>query len=170
VDWKRVFEPVGLNWWIVAAGIGTNFLLTVVLFVLLALLRATGLDSAPYLLLACGGAFSIAFLTGYLCGRLAGERYTSYAFYPLAGYLLPLAPGVWIAGLPALLLAGFGFVGAWNAALLLQRRAARQRDAVHRSSARYESADRNPQDGNPPDKGPSDKGPRANKSSKEAAS
>jgi hypothetical protein len=149
MDWKRIFEPVGLNWWIVAAGIGTNFLLTVVLFVLLALLRATGLDSAPYLLLACGGAFSIAFLTGYLCGRLAGERYTSYAFYPLAGYLLPLAPGVLIAGLPALLLAGFGFVGAWNAALLLQRRAARRRDAIYRSSAGSESAKKSSPDSHP---------------------
>lgn len=149
MDWKRIFEPVGLNWWIIAAGIGTNFLLTVVLFVLLALLRATGLDSAPYLLLACGGAFSVAFLTGYLCGRLAGERYSSYAFYPLAGYLLPLAPGVLIAGLPTLLLAGFGFVGAWNAALLLQRRAARQRDAIYRFSAEHEPANKNSPDSHP---------------------
>jgi hypothetical protein len=160
MDWKRIFEPVGLNWWIVAAGIGTNFLLTVVLFVLLALLRATGLDSAPYLLLACGGAFSIAFLTGYLCGRLAGERYTSYAFYPLAGYLLPLAPGVLIAGLPALLLAGFGFVGAWNAALLLQRRAARRRDAIYRSSAGSQSAEKSLLDSHPAtEKGPKEAAP-----------
>jgi len=149
MDWKRMFEPVGLNWWIVAAGIGTNFLLTVALFVLLALLRAAGLDSAPYLLLACGGAFSVSLFTAYLCGRLAGERYLSYAFYPLAGYLLPLAPGVLIAGLPALLLAGFGFLGAWNGALLLQRRAARQRAAIYRSSAEYEPADQSSPDSHP---------------------
>jgi hypothetical protein len=166
MDWKRVFEPGGLNWWIVAAGIGTNFLLTVVLFALLALLRASGLDSAPYLLLACGGAFSIAFLTAYLCGHLAGERYLSYAFYPLAGFLALVVPGILLAGGLALLLAGFGLLGAWNGALLLQRRA-----AIYRSSAQDAPADKNPKaDKNPTvDKNPANANPRASKNPKEAA-
>ena len=152
VDWKRVFEPPsdscprGLNWWIVASGIGTNFLLTVVLFFLLTVLRAAGLGSMLYLLLACGGAFSVPFCTAYLCGHLAGERYLSYAFYALTGFLVPVVLGVLLAGALALLLAGFGSLGAWNAALLLQRRAAQQRDAIYRSSTIHESADRNPKE------------------------
>jgi hypothetical protein len=139
VDWKRVFEPTGLNWWIVASGIGTNFLLAMALFVLLTVLRAAGLDRTLYLLLACGGAFSAPFFTAYLCGRLAGERYLSYAFYPLVGFLLPVVPGVLLAGLWALLLAGFGFLGAWNGALLLQRRRAQLCDRIHRSSSAHQS-------------------------------
>ncbi|MFN2232555.1 MAG: hypothetical protein ACK2VA_22500 [Anaerolineae bacterium] len=171
MDWKRVVEPGGLNWWIVAAGIGTNFLLIVVLFALLALLRASGLDSGPYLLLACGGSFSIAFLTAYLCGHLAGERYLSYAFYPLAGFLVPVVPGILLAGGLALLLAGFGLLGAWNGALLLQRRAAHRRDAIYRSFAQDEPADKNPAADKHPmaDQDPANTNPRASKSTKEAA-
>jgi hypothetical protein len=147
VDWKHIFEPVGLNWWIVASGIGTNFLLVMVLFFLLAVLRATGLDSAIYLLLACGGAFSVPFFTAYLCGHLAGERYLSYAFYPLVGYLVPVVPGVLLAGALALLLAGFGFLGAWNGALLLQRRGAQLRSKrIYRSSVAEEPADKDPKE------------------------
>jgi len=152
VDWKRVFEPRsdsyprGLNWWIVSSGIGTNLLLMVVLVFLLTVLRATGLGSMAYVLLACGGAFSIPFFTAYLCGRLAGERYLSYAFYPLTGFLVPVVPGAFLAGTPALLLAGFGFLGAWNGAILLQRRAAQQRDAIYGSSAIHESVDKIPKE------------------------
>ena len=152
VDWKRVSEPPsdsyprGLNWWIVFSGIGTNLLLVVVLVFLLTVLRATGLGSTAYVLLACGGAFSISFFTAYLCGRLAGERYLSYAYYPLIGFLVPVVPGVLLAGTPALLLAGFGFLGAWNGAILLQRRAAQQRDAIYGSSAVHESVDKIPKE------------------------
>jgi hypothetical protein len=146
VDWKRTFAPTGLNVWIVASGIGTNFLLVMALFALLILLRATGVDPTLYLLLACGGAFSVPFGTTYLCGRLAGERYLSYAFYPLVGFLVPVVPGIlWTGGL-ALLLAGFGFLGAWNGALLLQRRAAQRRAAIHRSPAAHPPVDRDPQE------------------------
>jgi hypothetical protein len=147
VDWKRVFEPTGLNWWIVASGIGTNFLLVIVLFAMLVVLRGTGLDRTLYLLLVCGGAFSVPFGTAYLCGRLAGERYLSYAFYPLAGFLVPVVPGVLWAGVLALLLAGFGFLGAWNGALLLQRR-----EAIYRSSAAYRPADKDLADKDPQEK------------------
>jgi hypothetical protein len=144
VDWKRVFEPAGLNWWIVASGIGTNFLLVMALFFLLTLLQATGLDRTFYLLLACGGAFSVPFCTAYLCGHLAGERYLSYAFYPLIGFLVPVVPGILLAGMLALLLAGFGFLGAWNSALLLQRRAAQRREAIYHASAAHQPANTNP--------------------------
>lgn len=158
MDWKRVFEPTGLNWWIVASGIGTNFLLVIVLFFLLAVLRDTGLDRTLYLLLACGGAFSVPFGTAYLCGRLAGERYLSYAFYPLAGFLVPVVPGVLWAGVLALLLAGFGFLGAWNGALLLQRREAIYRSSVaHRPLDTHLEADGNPADKDLPDKNPQEK-------------
>ena len=149
MDWKRIFEPGGLNWWIVASGIGTNFMLTVILFALLGLLRTAGLGSTVYLLLACGGGFSVTFFTAYLCGRLADERYQSYAFYPLAGYLAPVALGVLFSSLPALLLAGFGSLGAWNGALLLQRRAARRRAAIYDLSSQHKPADRNPAEADP---------------------
>jgi len=172
VDWKHIFEPPsdsyprGLNWWIVSSEIGTNSLLMVVLFFLLTVLRATGLGNMAYVLLACGSAFSIPFFTAYLCGRLMDGRYLSLAFYPLIGFLVPVVPGVLLAGAPALLLAGSGFLGAWNGALLLQRCAAQQRDAhrcdaAHRGDAIYRSSALH---------GPADRNPNADRNPKEDAS
>jgi hypothetical protein len=163
VDWRRIFELGGLNWWIIASGIGTNFMLTVVLFFLLAVLRTAGLGSTVNLLLACGGAFSITFFTAYLCGCMADERYQSYAFYPLAGYLAPVTVGILVSGVPALLLAGFGFLGAWNGALFMQRRAAQRREAIYRSSSQHASPDFYPPGKDPPNADSPDRDPEASR-------
>ena len=127
MDWKRILDPRGLNWWLVAAGIGTNFCLVIALLFVLVTLRTQGIHDAVYPLLICGGAFLATMLTATICARLAGERYMTYALYPLIGFLVPVVPGVLLAGAFALLVAGFGILGAVNGAYGVARRAARYR-------------------------------------------
>ncbi len=126
MDWNRAFDPRGLNWWIIASGIGTNFLLVTALLLGLVVLRARGVADVAYTLLICGGAFLVPLFTATLCARLAGERYLSYALYPLIGFLVPVVPGALLAGGFALLVAGFGVLGAINGATMMARR-----DAIH---------------------------------------
>jgi hypothetical protein len=127
VDWKRILDPRGLNWWLVAAGIGTNFVLVLALLIALVALRARGMGDAVYVLLICGGAFLAPMATAIICARLSGERYMTYALYPLIGFLVPVVPGVLLAGGFAVLVAGFGVLGAFNGAYAVARQAARQR-------------------------------------------
>ena len=130
MDWKRTFDPRGLNWWLVAAGIGTNFSLVIALLFGLITLRAQGIHDAVYPLLICGGAFLSTMLTAIICARIAGTRYMTYALYPLIGFLVPVVPGVLLAGEFALLVAGFGILGAINGAY-----GAARRDTQHRHAS-----------------------------------
>jgi hypothetical protein len=139
VDWKRTFDPRGLNWWIVAAGIGTNFVLVIALLLGLVVLRARGVTDAVYPLLICGGAFLTTMLTATICARLAGTRYMTYALYPLIGFLVPIVPGLLLAGGFALLVAGFGILGAINGAYAVARREARHRHTDGTNDQREES-------------------------------
>jgi hypothetical protein len=134
VNWRRVFDPRDLNWWLVAAGIGTNFVLITALLLALIVLRARGISDVAYTLLICGGAFLGPMFTATICARLAGERYMTYALYPLIGFLVPVVPGALLAGGFALLVAGFGILGAMNAAYAVTRRAALQKHATVGSS------------------------------------
>ncbi|MBN1641619.1 MAG: hypothetical protein JXA09_10320 [Anaerolineae bacterium] len=130
MDWKRVFDPRGLNWWLIAAGIGTNLLLVIALLIALVALRMRDMNDVAYVLLICGGAFLAPMLTAILCARLAGERYMTYALYPLIGFLVPVVPGALLAGGFALLVAAFGVLGAINGAHAVARQAARRRRAT----------------------------------------
>jgi hypothetical protein len=142
VNWKRELEPSGLNWWTVVSGMGMNFLLTSVLFLTMIGLTGEGTPSeegAPpaggmspvmYTLAMSAGAFLIPLLTAYVCGRLGGERYLAYAFYPLIGFLVLAVPGVLYAGMFGLLVVLFGALGAFNGATLVARQAARRRHVI----------------------------------------
>ena len=117
----------GLNWWTIVSGIGLNFILTAFL-----LLSATPLvsDSTPetvFVIVICLGAFLIPLLTAYICGRLADERYLTYAFYPLVGFLILTVPGVLSSGVFGLLVIAIGILGAFNGASLAARRAHKRR-------------------------------------------
>ena len=130
MDWRRTFEPQGLNWWTIVSGLGMNFILTILLFLLLAYAATLGVHEVAYTLLMCLGAVTIPLLTAYVCGRIAGERYLSYAFYPLAGYLILTVPGILYVGMFGILMVIFGVLGAFNGANLAARHAYRRRHYV----------------------------------------
>jgi hypothetical protein len=141
IDLKRVFDPEGLNWWTIVSGMGMNFVLTSLLFLVLIAVSSgsgpaeegtpTGALPPGLLTLAMSvGGFLIPLLTAYVCGRISGERYMTYAFYPLVGYLILAVPGVLYAGMFGLLLVLFGVLGAFNGAMLVGRQAARRRHVI----------------------------------------
>jgi hypothetical protein len=104
-----------------------NFVLTSFLFLAMTALTAEGVPPAVYTLTMSAGAFLIPLLTAYVCGRLGDERYLTYAFYPLIGFLILAVPGVLYAGTFGLLMVLFGILGAFNGATLAARRATRRR-------------------------------------------
>jgi hypothetical protein len=133
IDWKRTIDPTGLNWWTVVSGMGMNFVLTSFFF--LGLIAITGGSDLPegsaapamYTLALSIGAFLIPLITAYVCGAISGERYMTYAFYALVGYLILAVPSVFYAGMFGFLLILLGVLGAFNGAMLITRRAARRR-------------------------------------------
>jgi hypothetical protein len=121
VDWRRMFEPQGLNWWIVLSGMGMNFVLTSFLFLGTTYGAANGLSGALYILILSAGGFSIPLLTAYVCGRMGGDRFLAYAFYPLVGFLILTVPGILSSGVFGILLVFFGVLGAFNGAQMAIR-------------------------------------------------
>ena len=130
MEWRRIFEPQGLNWWTIVSGIGMNFVLTALLFIGLVYAAANEVGEVIYTLTMTAGGFLIPMFTAYVCGRISGERFMAYAFYPLVGYLILAVPGVLSAGLFGLLMIAFGIMGAFNGANLAARRARRQRHYI----------------------------------------
>jgi hypothetical protein len=130
MDWRRTFEPQGLNWWTIVSGLGMNFMLTILLFLLLAYTATIGIHEIAYTLIMCIGGFGIPLLTAYICGRIASERFLSYAFYPLAGYLILTVPGILYVGMFGILMVIFGVLGAFNGANLAARQAYKQRHYI----------------------------------------
>jgi len=127
MDWRRAFEPQGLNWWTVVSGMGMNFVLTILLFLLLAYAATVGIHEIAYTTIMSLGGFAIPLLTAYVCGRIAEERFLSYAFYPLVGYLILAVPGIVLVGMFGMLMVIFGVLGAFNGANLAARRAHKRR-------------------------------------------
>jgi len=130
VDWKRILEPQGLNWWTIVSGMGMNFLLMVFLSLGLMMFATEETSSAVFITIVSLGSFLIPLLTAYICGRISDERYMAYAIYPLAGFMVLAVPGVVTVGLSGLLVIGFGVMGAINGANLAARRAMRRRHAI----------------------------------------
>ena len=130
MDWRRTFEPQGLNWWTVVSGMGMNFILTILLLLLLAYTATIGIHEIAYTLIMSLGGFAIPLLTAYICGRVAEERFLSYAFYPLVGYLILAVPGILLVGMFGMLMVIFGVLGAFNGANLAARRAYKQRHYI----------------------------------------
>lgn len=128
MNWKRSLDPQGLNWWIIASGIGTNLAMTWLLYFAVAFAIARGASELVYALSMSVGGFLIPMITAYVCGRIGGERFLAYALYPLAGYLVLVVPGIRVAGPFGLLMAGFGIMGAFNGSFLLSRRAWKRRN------------------------------------------
>jgi hypothetical protein len=125
VDWRRVFDLKGLNWWVVLSGMGMNFVLTSFLMLWIASSTSTEGEvagSALITLVMMGGGFFIPLLTAYVCGRLSDERFLTYAAYSLVGYLIPVMPGILASGGMGFLMLAFGFLGAFNGATLSARR------------------------------------------------
>ena len=98
-----------------------NFILTILLFLLLAYTATIGIHEIAYTLIMCLGGVGVPLLTAYVCGRIAGERFLSYAFYSLAGYLILTVPGILYVGMFGILMVIFGVLGAFNGAHLAAR-------------------------------------------------
>jgi hypothetical protein len=130
MDFRRELNPEGLNWWTVVSGMGMNFAMTALLFLMFTVspLQALG-PTINSLAMAIGG-FVIPLLTAFVCGRISDERYLAYAFYPLIGYLILTVPGVLYAGMFGVLLVVIGVLGAFNGATLVARRAMKRRQAL----------------------------------------
>jgi hypothetical protein len=127
MNWEEMFNPQGLNWWLIVSGIGLNFVLMT--FLMLVVIYAAQNEFNPNLItivMSLGG-FLIPLLTAYVCGRLGDERFLTYAFYPLIGYLVPVLFGILSSGVFGLLMVLFGVLGAFNGGTLAARRASRRR-------------------------------------------
>lgn len=127
MNWEEMLNPHGLNWWLVVSGIGLNFVLMT--FLMLGVIYAAQNEFNPNLItivMSLGG-FLIPLLTAYVCGRLGDERFLTYAFYPLIGYLVPVLFGILSSGVFGLLMVLFGVLGAFNGGTLAARRAGRRR-------------------------------------------
>jgi hypothetical protein len=131
VNWKRIFEPQGLNWWTIVSGIGMNFVMTAFLFITIGVVWGEEMGGTWYTLIMSVCGFAIPMITAYICGRLAGERYMTYAMYPLIGYLILVVPGILFAGVFGLLMVAFGVLGAFNGANLAARRAHKKRQEIY---------------------------------------
>ena len=131
MDLKRVLNTEGLNWWTVVSGIGLNFVSTAFLFLTMTAVSEQGLAPWLYTVTMCAGAFLIPLITAYVCGRLADERYLTYALYPLAGFLILTVPGILFAGVFGALITAFGVLGAFNGATLVARRAMKRHREIY---------------------------------------
>lgn len=127
MDFDRIFNPQGLNWWLVVSGIGLNFVSMT--FLMLGVIYAAQNEFSPALITTAMslGGFLIPLLTAYVCGRMGDERFLTYAFYPLIGYMVPVLFGIASAGMFGLLMVVFGVLGAFNGGNLAARRASRRR-------------------------------------------
>lgn len=137
MDWKRIFDLKGLNWWVVLSGMGMNFILTSFLLLWATSALAQETDTPPMFVtpvMAIGG-FLIPLMTAYVCGRLTDERFLTYAAYPLLGYLIPVVPGILTSGVFGMLMLAFGFLGAFNGATLAARRAMKRRHQIKQMMA-----------------------------------
>ena len=131
MDFRKMIDPQGLNWWMVASGIGMNFVLTVTLLLAATVFVTEETNEIVSSLSISVGAFFVPLLTAYVCGRLADERYLTYALYSLIGFLVLSVPGILYSGMFGFLVVGFGILGAINGASLAARRAIRRRREIY---------------------------------------
>jgi hypothetical protein len=127
MNFDRIFNPQGLNWWIIVSGIGMNFVLMTFLVLGVVYAAETGVNAALVTTAMSVGGFLIPLLTAYVCGRMGDERFLAYAFYPLVGYLMPVLFGLTSAGVFGILMIVFGVLGAFNGGSIAARRANRRR-------------------------------------------
>jgi hypothetical protein len=100
------------------------------MFLAVTTLAAQGASELVFTLAISAGSFLAPLLTAYVCGRLSDERFLTYAFYSLVGFLILAVPGILYAGLFGLLTVGFGILGAFNGATLAAHRSAKRRRAI----------------------------------------
>ena len=131
MNFGKIFDIQGLNWWVIASGIGMNFVLTAALLLTATVFITEETNEIVSSLSISVAAFFIPFLTAYVCSRLADERYLTYALYPLIGFLVLAVPGIFYAGMFGLLVIGFGILGAINGATLVARRKIRRRREIY---------------------------------------
>jgi hypothetical protein len=133
MNWRQAMEPQGLNWWTIVSGMGMNFVLTAFLLLGLATLTAGegGAGEVVVSLTLSLGAFLIPLLTAYVCGRISGERFLAYGFYPLVGFAVLAVPSALSSLMFSVLMLGFGALGAFNGANLVARRSVRRRREIY---------------------------------------
>ena len=132
MDLKRIFDLKGINWWIMLSGMGMNLGLTYFLSLGMSFAVANEMSGELTIVLVLLGGLGIPLLTAYVCGRLADERYLTYAFYSLIGYLILAVPGAVVGGLFGAFMVLFGILGAYNGGFLAARRSAKKREAVRK--------------------------------------
>ncbi len=109
---NKFFELGGLNLWIVASGNGLNLILQGAVVLGAGMLGAGGNPLSQVVLML--GTFLGPLLVAFLCGRMEGERYQSYALYTLPGALILCLLAVLANPLFGLMLAIVAVMGAIN--------------------------------------------------------
>ena len=131
MDWKKTLGTQDLNWWTVISGMGMNLILTVFLLFGIAALSITETGEILITLVMSLGGFLIPLFTALICGRISGEKFLAYAFYPLIGFLIPVVPGIVVGGgMMAVLMVAFGVLGAFNGATIAARNVMKRRQRI----------------------------------------
>lgn len=124
MNWRKIFELRGLNYWMIGSAIGWNLVAGLVLLILsfqVLRLEQGGFEIIQIALIV--GAFVIAALGGYVSGKIAGDgRGPAYGVYgSLGGVILFLYVLLSSGGLFGLIVAASAIFGGLNGGLLSAR-------------------------------------------------
>ena len=121
MNFRRLIDPRDLNWWLVLAGIGCNFVLMVAVTwgAASVLRRGEAMVEVSQVILILG-AFLATFLTGFLTGWLGQGNGATYGLICSAGNLAVVAIAV-PPSIFALLVTVVALAGGLNGGLLSER-------------------------------------------------
>jgi hypothetical protein len=124
MDWKSLVNLNGLNFWLIASGIGLNLIFTF-LIILFSFYNLTGapqtLENIQLGLMVA--VFLSTFLTGWLIGRMADDnRGPAYGFISSLGSVALIVTVILPAGILGILLAVAALAGGINGGVMSQRR------------------------------------------------
>jgi hypothetical protein len=131
MNWQKIFQLRGLNYWLIASAFGWNMLAGIGLLILgfqVLRLEQGGFEIFQMLLII--GAFFIAALGGYFAGKIAGDgRGPAYGVYgSLGGVAVFLYVLLSSGGLLGIIVAASAVFGGLNGGLMSVRISRRNRE------------------------------------------
>lgn len=131
MNWQKIFQLRGLNYWLIGSAFGWNLVAGFVLLILgfqVLRLEQGGFEIIQILLIV--GAFCIAALGGYFVGKIAGDgRGPAYGVYgSLGGVAVFLYVLLSSGGLLGIIVAASAFLGGLNGGLMSMRNTSRKRE------------------------------------------
>ena len=131
MNWQKIFQLRGLNYWLIGSVFGWNLLAGFGLLILgfqVLRLEQGGFEIIQILLII--GAFCIAALGGFYAGKIAGDdRGPAYGVYgSLGGVIIFLYVLISSGGLLGIIVAASAVLGGLNGGLMSTRKSKRVRD------------------------------------------